>query len=75
MIKELLGYLKLFLSIVLTIIVLRYLGFKGVLGILIGFAFMGYLIFSENVLFISFLSMLRTDKNKVKRIKRDWLDK
>ena len=69
---HILDILKVVTGIVLTILVLKWLGFKGMLGIIIGFALMGYLIYSGNPLFMSLIGTRKAEK--IKMIKREFLE-
>ena len=74
MIKDILKAFIMLFQIVLFIILFKWLGFKGVIGLLIGFALMGVLVVTGNPLFLSFVSMLgKKQQEKVKYVKRKWL--
>ena len=64
MITTIKNILKIVLSIVITIAIfwfLIYLGWRGMLGIVIGMSLMAYLLLSRNTVFLSLIKMTQNE--------------
>lgn len=58
MIREALSYVLNIAVLISLIFFLRWVGVKGIISLLIGMALMGWLVLSQNIIFMSFIKLI-----------------